>query len=70
MVCRRCRGLLVCENFDDLGIETDSLYKCHTLPQLWVYRGCRLSCESLQQFGENARCPTQAQNPRAQALIR
>jgi RNase P subunit RPR2 len=26
MVCQRCRGLLVCENFDDLGIETDSLY--------------------------------------------
>jgi hypothetical protein len=26
MVCQRCRGLLVCETFDDLGIETDSPY--------------------------------------------
>jgi RNase P subunit RPR2 len=26
MVCQRCGGLLVCETFDDLGIETDSLY--------------------------------------------
>ncbi|WHZ25598.1 MAG: hypothetical protein OJF51_000393 [Nitrospira sp.] len=26
MVCQHCRGLLVCENFNDLGIETDSLY--------------------------------------------
>ena len=26
MVCQRCRGLLVCETFDDLNIETDSLY--------------------------------------------
>ena len=26
MVCQRCRGLLICETFDDLGIETDSLY--------------------------------------------
>jgi hypothetical protein len=26
MVCQRCRGLLVCETFDDLGIESDSLY--------------------------------------------
>jgi hypothetical protein len=26
MVCQRCRGLLVCETFDDLSIETDSLY--------------------------------------------
>lgn len=26
MVCQRCRGLLVCETFDDWGIETDSLY--------------------------------------------
>ena len=25
MVCQRCRGFLVCENFDDLGIETDSV---------------------------------------------
>lgn len=26
MVCQRCRGLLVCETFDDLSIETDTLY--------------------------------------------
>jgi hypothetical protein len=26
MVCQRCRGLLVCETFDDLNIETDSRY--------------------------------------------
>lgn len=26
MVCQRCRGLLVCETFDDLIIETDSFY--------------------------------------------
>lgn len=26
MVCQRCRGLLVCETFDDLNIETDPLY--------------------------------------------
>jgi hypothetical protein len=26
MVCQRCRGLLVCETFDDLGIESDPLY--------------------------------------------
>ena len=26
MGCQRCRGLLVCETFDDLNIETDSLY--------------------------------------------
>ena len=26
MVCQRCRGLLVCETFDDLNIKTDSLY--------------------------------------------
>jgi len=26
MVCQRCRGLLVCETFDDLSIETDSRY--------------------------------------------
>ena len=26
MVCQRCRGLLVCETFDDLNIETNSLY--------------------------------------------
>lgn len=24
MVCQRCRGLLVCETFDDLNIKTDS----------------------------------------------
>jgi hypothetical protein len=27
MVCQRCRGLLVCETFNDLNIETDSLYR-------------------------------------------
>lgn len=27
MVCQRCRGLLVCETFDDLSIGTDSLYR-------------------------------------------
>ena len=27
MVCQRCRGLLVCETFDDLNFETDSLYR-------------------------------------------
>ena len=26
MVCQRCQGLLVCEIFDDLNIESDSLY--------------------------------------------
>jgi hypothetical protein len=26
MACQRCWGLLVCETFDDLNIETDSLY--------------------------------------------
>ncbi len=26
MVCQRCGGLVVCETFDDLGIQTDSLY--------------------------------------------
>ena len=26
MVCQRCQGLLICETFDDLGIETDSFY--------------------------------------------
>jgi hypothetical protein len=26
MVCQRCRGLLVCETFDDLSSGTDSLY--------------------------------------------
>lgn len=26
MVCQRCRGLLVCETFDDLNIRTDTLY--------------------------------------------
>jgi len=26
MVCQRCRGLLICETFDDLNIETNSLY--------------------------------------------
>ncbi len=26
MVCKRCQGLLVCETFDDLNIDTDSLY--------------------------------------------
>ena len=26
MVCQRCRGLLVCETFDDLNIETNALY--------------------------------------------
>ena len=26
MVCQRCRGLLVCETFDDLSIQTDSPY--------------------------------------------
>ena len=26
MVCQRCQGLLVCETFDDLNIDTDSLY--------------------------------------------
>ena len=26
MRCQRCRGLLVCETFDDLNIETDSLH--------------------------------------------
>jgi hypothetical protein len=26
MVCQRCQGLLVCETFDDLNIETDALY--------------------------------------------
>lgn len=26
MRCQRCRGLLVCETFDDLNIETQSLY--------------------------------------------
>lgn len=26
MVCQRCHGLLVCEIFDDLNIDTDSLY--------------------------------------------
>ena len=38
MVCQRCRGLLVCETFDDLSSGTDSLYRA-TLHQLWVYRG-------------------------------
>lgn len=27
MVCQRCHGLLVCEIFDDLNIDTDFLYK-------------------------------------------
>ena len=27
MVCQRCRGLLVCETFDDLSSGTDSLYR-------------------------------------------
>jgi hypothetical protein len=27
MVCQRCRGLLVCETFNNLNIETDSLYR-------------------------------------------
>ena len=26
MRCQRCRGLVVCETFDDLSIETDSLH--------------------------------------------
>ncbi len=26
MVCRRCQGLLVCEIFDDLNIESGALY--------------------------------------------
>lgn len=26
MRCQRCRGLLICETFDDLNIETNSLY--------------------------------------------
>lgn len=26
MVCQRCRGLLVCETFDDLNIESNALY--------------------------------------------
>ena len=26
MVCQRCRGLLVCETFDDLSTETDTPY--------------------------------------------
>ena len=26
MVCQRCRGFLVWETFDDLNIDTDSLY--------------------------------------------
>ncbi len=26
MVCQRCHGLLVCEIFDDLNIDTDFLY--------------------------------------------
>jgi len=26
MRCQRCRGLLTCETFDDLNIETDSLH--------------------------------------------
>ena len=26
MVCQRCRGLLVCETFDDLSIQTDAPY--------------------------------------------
>ena len=26
MVCQRCRGLLVCETFDNLSIDTDSRY--------------------------------------------
>lgn len=26
MVCQRCRGLMVCETFDDLCIETHSRY--------------------------------------------
>jgi hypothetical protein len=26
MVCQRCRGLLVCETFDGLGIESEPLY--------------------------------------------
>ena len=26
MRCQRCRGLMVCETFDDLNIKTHSLY--------------------------------------------
>jgi len=26
MRCQRCRGLMVCETFDDLNIETHTLY--------------------------------------------
>ena len=26
MVCQRCRGFLVCEMFNELGNDTDSLY--------------------------------------------
>ncbi len=26
MRCQRCRGLMVCETFDDLNMETNSLY--------------------------------------------
>lgn len=26
MVCQRCRGFLVCETFEDLNLETDSLH--------------------------------------------
>jgi hypothetical protein len=27
MVCQGCRGLLICETFDDLSSGTDSLYR-------------------------------------------
>jgi hypothetical protein len=29
MRCQRCRGLMVCETFDDLNIETHSLYSAN-----------------------------------------
>jgi hypothetical protein len=56
MVCQRCRGLLICETFDDLSSGTDSL-QGYTLHQLWVYQGFRDASQSLPQFGEHAGAP-------------
>jgi hypothetical protein len=38
MVCHRCRGLLVCETFDDLGIERTPYTRLHAASIVGVSR--------------------------------
>ena len=70
MVCQRCRGLLICETFNDLGIETDSLYTATRCVNCGCIEDAVVRANRLRRSEKTRGCPTHAQDPRGRALIR